>query len=386
MLYFFLFCPRIFDYIEMICYHKKTPAAEVCVNICHPQKSLFLRAANQRQAHVKSKEYLVLIVSVRVKTVNISIFLSESDNNFKITGKNKKAKLRNEKSKRRLSGVGFSDIIMWRMEIYTCLTEQEAVWRKKKLETRQMYQDFNYVSEEGSWIHLEFESDAVTDDDLRRFREYEAATSRTFHVAVITYVICSSKVKRLKAALVEGINVYHVKIIRLKDDDADQLLSGLEEKQKQGIPLEKAELVSLLLTPLMSGSMEIGDRIIKSFGILKKSGDAVTEMELEKMYAVLYTLADKFLSEKELNRVKEMLAMTKLGTMLFNDGKAEGRAEGKAELVAIIRKKRKKGHNISDIAKALELDMVYVKEVADLIDEDPARTDLQVAEILISQS
>ena len=29
-----------------------------------------------------------------------------------------------------------------------------------KLETRQMYQDFNYVSEEGSWIHLEFESDA----------------------------------------------------------------------------------------------------------------------------------------------------------------------------------------------------------------------------------
>ena len=251
-----------------------------------------------------------------------------------------------------------------------------------KLETRQMYQDFNYVSEEGSWIHLEFESDAVTDDDLRRFREYEAATSRTFHVAVITYVICSSKVKRLKAALVEGINVYHVKIIRLKDDDADQLLSGLEEKQKQGIPLEKAELVSLLLTPLMSGSMEIGDRIIKSFGIMKKSGDAVTEMELEKMYAVLYTLADKFLSEKELNRVKEMLAMTKLGTMLFNDGKAEG----KAELVAIIRKKREKGHNISDIAEDLELSMVYVKKVAELMDEDPARTDLQVAEILISQS
>ena len=125
------FSPRIFDYIEMICYHKKTPAAEVCVNICHPQKSLFPRAANQRQAHVKSKEYLVLIVSVRVKTVNISIFLSESDNNFKFTGKNKKTKLRNEKSKRRLSGVGFSDIIMWRMEIYTCLTEQEAVWRKK---------------------------------------------------------------------------------------------------------------------------------------------------------------------------------------------------------------------------------------------------------------
>ena len=41
-------------------------------------------------------------------------------------------------------------------------------------------------------LHLEFESDSVTREDLRRFREYEAATSRTFQVAVITYVICSS--------------------------------------------------------------------------------------------------------------------------------------------------------------------------------------------------
>ena len=40
-----------------------------------------------------------------------------------ITGKNKKTKLRNEKSKRRLSGVGLSVIIMWKIEIYTWLTE-----------------------------------------------------------------------------------------------------------------------------------------------------------------------------------------------------------------------------------------------------------------------
>ena len=74
--------------------------------------------------------------------------------------------------------------------------------------------------------------------------------------------------------------------------------------------------------------------------------------------------------------------MTKLGTMLFNDGKAEGRAEGKAELVAIIRKKRKKGYNISDIAKALELDMVYVKEVADLIDgRDSYQPELSISVI-----
>ena len=36
------------------------------------------------------------------------------------------------------------------------------------LEARQMYQDFNYVRKDGSWIHLEFESDAVTKEDLER--------------------------------------------------------------------------------------------------------------------------------------------------------------------------------------------------------------------------
>lgn len=46
-----------------------------------------------------------------------------------------------------------------------------------RLEARQMYQDFNYITSGGTWIHLEFESDSVTREDLRRFREYEAATS-----------------------------------------------------------------------------------------------------------------------------------------------------------------------------------------------------------------
>ena len=104
-----------------------------------------------------------------------------------------------------------------------------------KLQARQMYQDFNYISGSGSWIHLEFESDSVTKEDLRRFREYEAATSRSFNVAVVTYVICTSGVKQLLSKLTEGINSYQVKVIRLKNKDADRVIEQLEEKQKQEI-------------------------------------------------------------------------------------------------------------------------------------------------------
>ena len=108
-----------------------------------------------------------------------------------------------------------------------------------RLEARQMYQDFNYITSGGTWIHLEFESDSVTREDLRRFREYEAATSRTFQVAVITYVICSSNVRKLMNRLAEGINVYQVNIIRLKDKNADSLMSGLEKNRSKGNRWEK---------------------------------------------------------------------------------------------------------------------------------------------------
>ena len=189
-----------------------------------------------------------------------------------------------------------------------------------KLEARQMYQDFNYVRMDGVWIHLEFESDSITNEDLKRFREYEAATSRIHHTEVITYVICSAKVKRPKTILKEGINVYQVKAVRLRGKNAEQ-----------GLKPAKADLVSLLLTPLMSGRLRIEERIRKSLIILQNSRETITEMELEKMQAVLYTLADKFLTKTELNRIKEMIAMTKLGEMLVADGIEKGIEKGIVE-------------------------------------------------------
>ena len=84
-----------------------------------------------------------------------------------------------------------------------------------KLETRHMYEDFLYEMENGFLYHFEFESDSISEADLKRFREYEAVTARTYGMPVITYVICSSKVKRLKDSITEGINTYRVKVIRL---------------------------------------------------------------------------------------------------------------------------------------------------------------------------
>lgn len=125
-----------------------------------------------------------------------------------------------------------------------------------------------------------------------------------------------------------------MKTVQLKGKNADRLFRRLKEKAEQGEKLTKADLVPLLLTPLMSGSLRIEERIIKSLRIIQKAGEVLTELELNKMQAVLYTLADKFLTETELGRVKEMIAMTKLGEMLVEgwNQKRNGTGNRKREL------------------------------------------------------
>ena len=46
------------------------------------------------------------------------------------------------------------------------------------------------------------------------------------------------------------------------------------------------------------------------------------------MEAILYMLAVKFLSEEELEKIKEEMAMTILGQMIWDDAVKQGREEG----------------------------------------------------------
>lgn len=85
-----------------------------------------------------------------------------------------------------------------------------------RLEVRHMYEDFNFQTSDGAWLHFEFESDTLSLADLKRFQEYEATTSRTHEVAVTTCVLCSAGQNSVKNSFHEGINTYRVKLIRLK--------------------------------------------------------------------------------------------------------------------------------------------------------------------------
>ena len=195
-----------------------------------------------------------------------------------------------------------------------------------ELETRHMYEDFLYEMENGMYYHFEFESDSISEDDLKRFREYEASTSRIYNAPVVTYVICSSGVKKLRDRITEGINTYRVQLIRLKDENADKQLEYLSQNPKK--TLAREDIIPLLFSPLMGGRSKQKERILQCMEILKRAETIFSKNDIRKMEAILYVFAVKFLDDNELESIKEAVAMTKLGQMIWNDALEKGREEG----------------------------------------------------------
>ena len=121
-----------------------------------------------------------------------------------------------------------------------------------------------------------------------------------------------------------GLFTYRIQPIYLKDRNADEVFEKIRQKQEDGTELTEEDYASLSLTPLMSGNMKIKEKI-KEAVILSKKKRGLTA---EKTMAMLYTLADKFLDSKDLDEIKEVISMTRLGQMLLDEGMEKGMKKG----------------------------------------------------------
>ena len=184
-----------------------------------------------------------------------------------------------------------------------------------------LYMDYNFLTTEDVIVHIEFQTteDHVT-DDLMRFHVYEAILMRKEKKKVITYVIYSGGIKKVKTKLDCGIYTYQVNPVYLTGHDADEIFQSVKAKIEAGEPLSEDDFANLTLTPLMTSKMCRKDVIKEAIQIVKQE----KQLTAEKTIAMLYTLADKFLSAGELNEIKEVLAMTRLGQMLYDDGMKKG--------------------------------------------------------------
>lgn len=230
-----------------------------------------------------------------------------------------------------------------------------------ELTIHSLYMDFTFLTKEGFYIHIEFQTTDKGENDLRRFLAYDAVYSHKTGKNVITYVIYSGGIKSVKTELNMGLFTYRIQPIYLKDRNADEVFEKIRQKQEDGTELTEEDYASLSLTPLMSGNMKIKEKI-KEAVILSKKKRGLTA---EKTKAMLYTLADKFLDSKDLDEIKEVISMTRLGQMLLDEGMEKGMKKGMKkgmEQGLLLSKKLLEENRTEDLDKAMK-DENYMKKL-----------------------
>ena len=113
---------------------------------------------------------------------------------------------------------------------------------------------------------------------------------------------------------------------------------------------------------------------------------AVTECTREGILADFLSSQRAEVIAVSIFEYNEEVEMRKIRESEYKSGKEDGIACGEAEtIISLIRKKSEKGFGINEIADILELDVCYAKKVLDLLAENPDKTDMQVAELIIGQ-
>ena len=102
-----------------------------------------------------------------------------------------------------------------------------------------------------------------------------------------------------------------------------------------GGKLTKEDLVPLTLCLLMGGEMPLKDRVEEAYRITRGAGSIGPE-ELDKIEAVLYTMADKFLESAEMDELTEVIGVTELGRKLVNRGFEQGKLKIAQNLIGTL--------------------------------------------------
>ncbi|MET7040577.1 hypothetical protein WBZ18_00385 [Clostridium botulinum] len=228
------------------------------------------------------------------------------------------------------------------------------------LETKNMFMDYTFLMEDDTFIHFEFQTTNKGKTDLRRFRAYEALLSHQTGKDVVTYVVYSGNIKNTVNTLETGISEFRVNSISMASKDGDKIYNDIVEKIKSGIDITKQDIISLTFTPIMGGNISTVDKILNAIEIVKD----INKDYKHDVESILYAFANKFLSGKDLEKVKEELKMTELGKSLIQEGIEKGIKQG-------IEKGKEEGKNEKTIEvakKAIKqgLDNETIKELTNL--------------------
>lgn len=202
-----------------------------------------------------------------------------------------------------------------------------AVTEIKNVEIKTNAMDYLFYTEDGEYLHFEFQTTNKR-QDITRFLYYDTSLYCRDGRKIDTVVIYSSEITNAETSIDGGSIQYNIKAYYMYRLDGDEAYKYLYEKIKNGENLTNEDIMKLTFIPLMKTSEDKGDITIKC---IELANNINMEEEKVKSLTLLYALFDKFGNEKAKRKFKEVVSMTEVGRMIFEEGREEGRQEGKQE-------------------------------------------------------
>jgi hypothetical protein len=192
------------------------------------------------------------------------------------------------------------------------------------IEARKINEDYVLRLKDDTLLHLEYQSD-IKHDDMIRFMIYDARLYEHYRKTISTAVIYTGAKDDSTIAdeLDAGSIKYKVRIIKIKQENAEKILIEQEEKIERK---ENPDIPKILFSPIMSRKEDVKEITQKAIQIIKKiPGDGY---EKDKLIATVIVLVDKLLDIETLDKLWEEFRMLNVFKYAEERGKQEGFLEG----------------------------------------------------------
>lgn len=182
-----------------------------------------------------------------------------------------------------------------------------------------------------------------------------------------------------------GCMKVYIEPIYLVGRDTKEVLERLGSRVEHTELLTDEVLMELIILPLTVKGIEAKrELVVEAIEIAK-----AIKNEKQRLYTIsgILTFSDKFIDKEFAQKVRENIMILQVIQSIISEseanGEVRGEARGKTELIGVIRKKIMKGHTALIISELLELPIQEVEEIYIMIQNNPADTDLQIAERLL---
>lgn len=197
----------------------------------------------------------------------------------------------------------------------------------KNIDIKTNYMDYLFYTEDGSYLHFEFQT---TDkkEDINRFLYYDTSLFCKENKKIRTIVVYSSEITTAQIEIDAGSIKYKIEPFYMNNIDGDEKLNYLYNKINNKEHLSSNDILALTFAPLMNSKESRNERAIKCIELAQKIPE-----QAEKLHCItlLYALFDKFGDKYSKNKFMGVISMTEIGRMLIEKGIAEGIEKGRAE-------------------------------------------------------